>query len=187
MDIPLDDAGLEQAKKLGGAFAAIPVSRVLCSDLTRCRQTAEPILAATGRAAEYRADLRERSFGEWEGAEFSTLAARAIEYSLRHGVDAQDVRPPNGESFRDVWNRLLPVSEALFEAEEDAVVVTHGGAASVLLAQMLRGTLETHRGFRFSNASVTELERRPEGLFLMTRYNDVSHLAARMEEHVATA
>jgi broad specificity phosphatase PhoE len=175
-DISLDMTGLDQVRMLHERFENEPIDRILCSDLTRCRQTAEPIVAATGAPIEYRTDLRERSFGQWEGSEFTQIAGRLIERSLELGVTAQEVRPPNGESFVDVWNRVAPLVASLFESDEDTVIVTHGGTASVLLAQLVKGTLETQKSFRFANTGVTELYRRSEGLFAIQRYNDTSHL-----------
>jgi 2,3-bisphosphoglycerate-dependent phosphoglycerate mutase len=176
MDIPLDPTGEAQARSLGQAFKDVPVGRILSSDLTRCRQTAAPIAEATGTSVTLRPDLRERAFGEWEGHGFDDVGRRMLDVALEQGVSRQLVRPPGGESFADVWERLERVAEELFDTAEPTVVVTHGGAAALLLARLIRGSLDTSRAFRFANTSVTELQLRPEGLFHMIRYNDIAHL-----------
>ena len=177
-DISLDPEGLEQAQRLASAFEGVSVDRVLSSDLSRCVQTAAPLADAVGFPLEQLKALRERSFGDWEGITFSEVGSRIQERATSRGITAQEVRPPGGESFLDVWNRLDPVHQMLRQSDDTIVVVSHGGALSILLAQLVRGTLDTCRAFRFANTGITELERRAEGLFLITRYSDSSHLGS---------
>ena len=177
-DIPLDLTGQEQARQLGQAFEGMIVDQVLSSDLTRSVETAEQVSKAVGVPVTTRPDLRERCFGEWEGQSFSSVSANLYERAQKHSISAQEVRAPNGESFLDVWNRLDAVHDDLRNADGTVVVVSHGGALSLLLAKLLKGTLDTSRAFRFGNTGITELEKRMDGLFLITRYNDVSHLAS---------
>ncbi|AIE83461.1 histidine phosphatase family protein [Fimbriimonas ginsengisoli] len=176
-DISLDDSGLAQAYAVGEAFRGIEIDRIVSSDLQRAFQTAEAIQAATNAPAERRRDLRERSFGDWEGMDFRDLAATQIELGLQQGVSFTEVRPPNGESFADVWTRLDPFMDAIEESDERIAVVTHGGTCAVLLARLMRANVDSIRSFRFGNTAVTELERRADGFYLLVRYADTSHLA----------
>jgi broad specificity phosphatase PhoE len=176
-DIELDEDGKEQANALGRAVAAgwfVP-AKVVTSDLARSAETARA-LNCPNTWTDKR--LRERSFGEWEGMPFEDIH-RLMNAS---GKPLFDVQPPSGESFRDVWHRLEPVAAELFAEEEPTAVVTHGGSCAILLAQLLKGTHATTRAFRFGNTAVTELHRRPDGLFMMVRYNDTSHLNAPARE-----
>ncbi len=177
-DVPLDPEGLDQARKLGWAFEGVPVDRVLTSDLVRSTETAEPLAKAVGVRYEARSDLRERSFGEWEGQMFTDLAWQIRDRATAAGVSTLEIRPPGGESFMDVWQRLDPVYDLLRQSDDTFAVVSHGGALALLLAKLVRGTLHTSRAFRFANTGITELERRPEGLFQINRYSDSSHLGA---------
>lgn len=175
-DIELDETGLLQADRLEAAFRHIHVERVISSDLIRAKRTAQAIVNASGAAFEQRVDLRERGFGNWEGDSFTAVGVRMEHLSREQGIGRHEVRPPGGESFSDVWHRLQRVTEEIFTLREDTAIVSHGGTCSLLLAQLLKGTVETSRGFRFANTGITELHRRPEGLFLMVRYNDSRHL-----------
>jgi len=177
-DISLDPTGLDQAAKVGNAFLDLPVDRIITSDLARSVETAEPISRATGIPLELRQDLRERTFGEWEGLPFTEVIGKLREKAELAGISPQEVRPPGGESFRDVWDRLEPFYQMLRQSEGSIVVVSHGGSLSVLAAKLIRGTLDTSRAFRLANTGITELERRPEGLFLITRYSDTAHLGS---------
>lgn len=172
-DIELDEEGREQARALGEAARAgrIRAHKVVTSDLVRSAETAKA-LECVNTLTDPR--LRERSFGEWEGLPFEEIH-RQVPGS---GVGAFEFRPPGGESFQDVWNRVEPVAAELFDEKDPIAVVTHGGTCAILLAQLLKGTQATPRAFRFGNTGVTELQRRPDGLFTMIRYNDLTHLSS---------
>jgi len=176
-DTSLDPTGLDQARMLGRAFEGVHVDRLLCSDLARCTETAEPVSKALGLPFEPREDLRERAFGEWEGARFGDVTSQLIERAEASGISAQQVRPPGGESFEDVWRRVEPLHEWLRYTDDTVAIVSHGGTLSILLAKLILGTLDTCRAFRHGNTAITELERRADGLFLILRYSDNAHLA----------
>jgi len=166
-DIPLDKDGVEQAALLGARFKGKKID-VITSDLKRAVQTATPINSRPTLDKR----LRERGFGKIEGINFNVMHQMAAD----SGLGMFEWTPPGGESFHDVWDRVKPVTRELFERKKDVVVVAHGGTCAILLAQLLKGSHETSRAFRFGNTSVTTLELRPEGSFLMTVYNDMSHL-----------
>lgn len=172
-DIGLDEIGQAQAQALATRFSGQKLDRVISSDLRRAFETAAPVARLTGAPHETTASLRERSFGDWEGANYIEVMARL---APTRETAWMNVRPPGGESYDDIWRRVLPVAESLLASEGQTMVVSHGGTSSVLLAQLVHGTHDTARAFRFANASVTLLERRPEGLFRLVKYDDTSHL-----------
>ncbi|MEI8282951.1 MAG: histidine phosphatase family protein [Armatimonadota bacterium] len=176
-DRPLDEVGLMQAKMVGKAFLDLPVQRILTSDLLRATQTAEEVARRVKLPVEVTPNLRERGFGEWEGQNFAEIAIRfGFEADFR-GVSRNEVTPPGGESFVEVWQRLETVVEDVRNRNEDTAIVAHGGTCSLLMAMFLRGDVHLSNAFRFSNASINELEPRPDGGLRLIRYNDVSHLA----------
>lgn len=174
-DIPLDETGLRQAESLGAQFAEMSLARVLSSDLARASQTASPVARASNSSLEVATALREKCFGDWEGEPFSWIRERTPD---GHNLDElYHFKAPNGESFSEMWARLDATVAEMRECGEDVALVTHGGTACLLLAKLLCADFATSRSFRFSNASVTELERR-NGTFRLIRYNDTSHLRA---------
>jgi len=176
-DIALDEQGRIQAELLGQRFRGKRVDRVLCSDLDRARATAKPIADATGALMEETKILRERGFGDWEGEFFKDISHWWPALEAIQGVDRLRLRPPNGESFADVWQRLDPIVDDLQNEGGTTVIVSHGGTCGLLLARLVQANLETSRAFRFGNTSVTKLERRPDALFTIQYYNDTRHLA----------
>jgi len=72
--VPLSEIGHRQAgcvaRSVGGDGT---IQALYSSDLTRCRQTMEPIAAALGLAVCYDARLREIDVGAWQGLPFSQI------------------------------------------------------------------------------------------------------------------
>lgn len=162
-DIPLNETGRAQAAALGRALKDEAIDRVLCSDLGRAQETAR----AVGRIFELRHDLRERSYGEWEGEEFIATNERIAALG-----DKWRSRPPGGESVEDVWNRCGPVVEELRAYEGTTLVISHGGTIAAIVARLILANLETTSSLHFANCALTELFRRPDGLMEMKRYSE---------------
>src|ERR671929_2443690 len=66
LDPPLSERGREQSRALAAAvdLTGFPPERIVCSDLTRARETAELLGVAPGR---YDERWREIDIGEWGG------------------------------------------------------------------------------------------------------------------------
>ena len=161
-DVPLDDTGRLQAAALARKLADAGVERVVSSDLSRARETAE----ALGLPVETRSDLRERSFGEWEGRHYLQVI-RDLDALPGDRVRAH---APGGESFADLWERVGAMAEELKAFDRTTLVVCHGGLKAVLLARLLEGNLETARLFKFPNCALTTFGRRDDGSFFLERY-----------------
>lgn len=76
-DVPLDAAGLGQARAAAAAIARLRPSGLVTSDLARARRTAEVVAAAAGGVAvALDRRLREECLGSWEGLTRADAAAR---------------------------------------------------------------------------------------------------------------
>lgn len=177
-DVSLDETGLRQSELLGASFQGIKIDKVITSDLKRSLQTAEPIARVTGAPLLKDPRLRERTFGDWEGQEYHIVAEQMREIQSRQSLSVFEIRPPNGESMIDVWNRIQPAVQEMRREDGALAVVSHGGASALILAALIGGPIEISRAFRFANTGVTELHSRPDGTLYIKRYNDTSHLSA---------
>jgi len=178
-DIPLDETGLTQAQCLADMLADEPIEQVLSSDLQRAMKTAEAIAKRLAIPVEPTPALRERSFGHLEGLPYKEVHVRLGAESTVEGLNAWHVAcPPGGESMDATWQRVQSIAERLRSETKNTLVVSHGGTSCLLLAQLIAGTIQTARAFRFHNCTVTELFRRPDGIFQLIRFNDASHLSS---------
>lgn len=131
-DLPLTAAGLAQAEALGRHFAGTRFSRCLAGDLTRTRQTAAALLAASGTSlpVETAAFLTEIDHGQDENRTEAEVVARLGEAAL--AAWEHEAVPPEGwavdaEARAEGWQRFAA------EAEGDCLLVTSNGAARFAL------------------------------------------------------
>ncbi len=131
LDPGLNEAGQDQVAALVHRLRERPIGRIYTSDLRRAAQTAEAIAGPRGVIAISRMDLREISFGAWEGLRWSDVQA--------HGSEYPALGAPNGETWCDFRARVL---SALHEIALDAdapdriAVVTHLGLIRTALTDL---------------------------------------------------
>jgi probable phosphoglycerate mutase len=128
-DIPLSPRGRALVATWRVPFAGW---RWVCSPLTRARETAELIGAPPSLAVE--PALREMAYGRWEGQTLADLRVREPEAMLDAETRGLDMAPPDGESPRQVMDRLRPWIAAVATSGEDTVAISHKGVIRVVLA-----------------------------------------------------
>jgi broad specificity phosphatase PhoE len=178
-DVPLGDAGCDQAARLGRRLAAEPLGVAYASDLARARQTLDVLLAgrAEGPPVRLDPDLRELNFGAWEGLTYADIAARPEGPAVLAGERAA----PGGESLADLTVRVRRFLDRL---ERDGVaggdgatlVVAHGGPLRVLLCLLLGLPQTAHWRFRLDHTSLSEVHWEPATGPVLVRLNDRCHL-----------
>jgi broad specificity phosphatase PhoE len=128
-DVPLTDAGREQAVTLGAALRGRAFALVLTSPLSRAAETCR--LAGFGDVVQERADLQEWDYGAYEGRTTPEIREERPGWTLwRDGV-------PDGEMAADVGERTDRVIAELRAADGDAAVFAHGHLLRVLAARWL--------------------------------------------------
>lgn len=186
-DIPLSEAGRNQALALGRRLEGVPIRRAVASPLLRARQTAE--LALGDRAGQLTLDPRlvEISHGDWEGRLASEIQAEQPELRRAWRESPHRVRLPGGESFRDVAARAWPAfRDACLGAgpEEVVLIVTHDGVNRALLARILGLDLSRVWTFRQAATCLNLLEGMDLDHLQVVRLNDASHLVDLFGETV---
>ena len=175
-DVGLDETGYAQAEKVASVLEEEGIHKILSSDLQRCIETADPLVNRLGIDLQTYTDLRERTFGELEGAHYTEIRAYFSAESRVQGLETFEIRPEGGESLKDVWKRLGKVHRTLERESRNVALFTHGGTCGLLLARLIRSQVATASSFRFENGAITELRRRPDGVFQLIRFADTSHL-----------
>lgn len=152
-DLPLSEAGLEQARRLGAFFSSIPLEAVYTSPLLRARQTAEPI--AGSRPLYVLSEWIELYGGAWDGLTFEEIRARYPGCLVR----GTGFCPPGGESDAHGLaraRRALALVDARTEA--CAAIVAHSGINRLLLCDLMGRPLREKRDFPHDYAAVSLLE-----------------------------
>jgi probable phosphoglycerate mutase len=135
-DIPLDAEGVRQAAALADAVAHLGVTHVRTSDLSRARETGRIVcerLAAVWAGED--ADLRERSFGPFEGLTRDECLRANPEAWASYTADPTQL-PPGAETHGVLLARLLRAVARASESVDAGgaiLVVSHGGAIRTLV------------------------------------------------------
>ncbi|HEV3090809.1 MAG TPA: histidine phosphatase family protein [Candidatus Cybelea sp.] len=139
-DVELSERGRAQCERLRDALSAHAFARVLVSPMRRCLQTRE--IVAPHLPFDVVDALREVDFGAWEGKTLEWLERTdPVALAQRRGAPVH-FRPPQGESFADVAQRLPAVLQKL-EDEGNVLVIGHRGTLGVLERLLRRLPLES--------------------------------------------
>jgi probable phosphoglycerate mutase len=155
LDPPLSDRGREQARALAGIADGLPPERIVCSDLTRARETAELLGLHPGR---YDERWREIDIGEWGGRTAAEIDAQGDELTNWRGGTR---RAPDGESWPDFQTRVAGAADELVAAGGSWTVVTHGGCIRAVTAHFTGASALRFGSPPNASATVFELGRRP--------------------------
>jgi len=176
-DVPLTEAGLQQAKAAATRLSSLSFTAVVSSPLGRARQTAAEVASAADLPVDTHEGLVETDFGAWERLTFQEAADRDPDLHRRWLGDA-DVSPPNGESFNTVLKRVRATRDELVEryAEQTVVLVSHVTPIKSLLRIALDAGPSLLFRLHLDLASLSVVEFYPDGNASVRLVNDTSHL-----------
>ncbi len=157
---PLDDTGLQQAQRLVDRLAHEPIEAVFTSDLTRARQTGEPIAAVRGLSVHELPGLREIYAGDDDmSPDWNPYIA-----VLDSWFDDPHHSLPNGENaivFLDRFDRAI--AEIAASGVGCAALVSHGAALKVWVpARASNLEAGAARAWPLDNTDVIVAEGDPE-------------------------
>lgn len=137
-DIPLNVAGLAQARGLAADLIGKPFDAIYSSDLQRARVTAEIIGEALGIIVRLDKRLREINQGEWEGRLVAEVMQLFSQEKARDGFDPATFRPPGGESVSEVAIRVASAVDDITRSHPQGrvLLVSHGLAVATLVCQV---------------------------------------------------
>lgn len=181
IDVPLNDTGRAQAARLAQRLAAEPCDVLVCSDLLRTRQTAEPLARAWGRAALPDAAFREQSFGIVDGLDVPTIQARHADLWTLWLEQRADFQLPGGESLRQFHARVMKGLQALVQqhAGKSITVVSHGGVLDMLWRTARGLPIEGLRSCEIPNTGINRLRWADERLSIVA-WADAAHLDTQL-------
>lgn len=151
IDTPLTNEGIEQARKTSLEITA-DFSEIYCSDLIRCKQTANIINEKLNISINYDSRLRERNFGSLAGKSWEEAGQDLKEIDKNQQYD---YRPYGGEHVEEVRERVFSCIEEIKtkHPNKKILIVTSGGIIR-LLHNVLNGQIHSY----IENSSVHEFE-----------------------------
>ena len=137
-EAPLSEEGVEQAWALREWLEDLPFTRIVSSDLSRSRRTAQIIAGRRACPLEAMPQLREIHLGDWEGSSFEEIRERFPDDYAARGLDMENWRPPGGESFADCRARVQGALDKILACSKGNVLfVGHAGVNRLILCSAL--------------------------------------------------
>src|SRR5918912_2303514 len=132
LDPPLSERGREQARTLRAALdlSAFAPDHILCSDLSRARETAEELGVTPAR---YDERWREIDIGEWGGRTAAEVDAQGGGLTNWRGGPRT---APDGEPWADFAARVAAAVDELRAAGGSWLVISHGGCVRAACAHV---------------------------------------------------
>lgn len=189
LDIPLNEKGRKQAEQLARFLSSdaftTEIHAIYSSDLSRAYDTAEIATGHMGQAIVKDPGLRERSYGIYQGEEWSSLSATADGKTL---IDFRNPGQPieGGESYLAFSQRISQTFEGIAQAHpgQNVLVFTHGGVIDIAWRCSTGATLETQRPFPIMNVSVNRCGIRGPGDWFIQDWGYTGHLDAEALDDV---
>jgi broad specificity phosphatase PhoE len=168
--------GKQQCQLLAQRLFKDEFDHCYSSDLARTKDTLSYLLALKPLPVTYREYLRERNFGELEGAHGKLY----LELLKEAGQSRVDYRPPSGENFYDLKERTDLFIDDVLKHDRPAKILTisHGGTIRTIISSLINKPMEDLIKIEINNCSISRFTLEKDGSVSDYFINDCQHLAA---------
>lgn len=137
VDIPLNEAGLQQAQELAKQLESVQFDAIFSSNLKRASQTAGCVASLKNMDVQYDFRLREISQGTWEGMLFTDVVRYYEKEVEKRRTEPLTTRPPGGETVVEVAKRARDSVESIACRYPSGriLLVAHGVVISTLYCE----------------------------------------------------
>jgi 2,3-bisphosphoglycerate-dependent phosphoglycerate mutase len=177
IDVPLNEIGQAQARRLAERLADEAFDVVVASDLQRARTTAEAATAARALPLQVEPLWREQAFGVLEGLDVPTIVDQHPQLWAQWVRHDADYALPGGESVREFHARIWRALDDLVQRHAGArvLVFTHGGVLDMLWRGAQGLPLHGPRVCDIPNTGINRL-RWHDGRVQIVHWADAAHL-----------
>lgn len=137
-DIDLSPFGKIEAKNAGILLKQFPIDLIFTSVLKRVVDTTKIVLNVLGKDIPVikNAALNERCYGDLQGLNKADTIAKYGEDQVNLWRRSFEVIPPNGESLKNTYDRVIPFYKEKIEPElkanKNILIIAHGNSLRAL-------------------------------------------------------
>ena len=176
-NVQLSSVGLHQARLLADHAPFQTADAIYSSDLVRAQTTAEILAERFNLEVDIDSDLREVSFGDWEGQSIRALAEDLTDGFEKFFTEPDRCRPPHGETFIAAQARVMNAIEKIIDENENrrVIVISHGAVIRLILCAALDMPIRRMWSLGQFNMALNVL-RVDDGNFTLELLNSTAHL-----------
>ena len=173
MDVPLAQKGLKESAAIGKYIADINCDYIFASPMLRVKQTLETALAPEKiKDVEYKENLREINFGDWEGKSFPEIKAQYPDEVNSWVEGSHGFSFPHGDKLENFYGRIELFKKTLMETPGSTIMVfAHGGVILALICSILGLEKDKMLAFKIDRGSISFLELFENGYGILNGLN----------------
>lgn len=177
MDIPLDEAGREEASLLAEWLKDEAIHAAYTSPLSRSRDTAEAIAKHHGIKVVGHPGLSDLVYGDWEGVPLAEVKVKFADLYRQWETAPHTVRFPGGETLDELRTRSLAAVDEVVQRHPNQVVLlsAHRAVNKVLIAAFI-GLDNSHFWRIAQDTTCVNRFHRIEDTWHIMALNDACHL-----------
>ena len=177
MNVQLTENGINQARSLANRIQHYPIDVIYSSDLDRAYETAKIIGKKINLEVNILNELREMSFGKWEGLTMAEIQQKYRDHYIVWRSTPHQAKIPDGEKLLDVQTRSLKAVHQLLKRHKDQniLIVSHGVTIKSMILGLMDIELSNFYKIKQDNACLNIIEFREYGPVIVT-LNDTAHL-----------
>jgi alpha-ribazole phosphatase len=151
-DLDVTETFLDEAAVIQNHLPA-NIETVYASPLQRCKKLAAHLFSS--HSIQLQNELKEIHCGEWELMPWNDIAKEAIDPWMN---DFVNVVIPGGESYTQLYHRVVTCFEGVKNSSLPAAIITHGGVIRSILAHVTNTPLsESFNVFQLNYGCVVKL------------------------------
>ncbi|MBW1973132.1 MAG: hypothetical protein DRG20_04490 [Deltaproteobacteria bacterium] len=177
-DIPLDETGKEEAKKVADVMSEIKIDKIFSSPLLRAKETADIIAKPHNLDVEKENAFIDISFGEWQGISLNKVKEKWPKLYDKWLNEPDKVKFPKGDRLEDVLKRSVGKIKDLVNiySDKNLLIVSHRVVNKVMILGCL-GIDLSHFWQIGQDTCAINLILYNGNSFILSILNDTCHIA----------
>ncbi|GBF37271.1 histidine phosphatase superfamily [Leptospira johnsonii] len=169
-EVSLSKEGIKEIQIIEGKIREkFLKGKVYISPSKQCRETFDALRFPKEIQPEFREELQELDFGEWEGRSFSELAEANLESLKKFADFSPSFQLPKGESLNDFQTRAEVFKDHILSTSDHSVfILSHGGILSLLLCSFLSLPYSFYTKFKIAPSTLIYLDIFKNGQAVLT-------------------
>jgi 2,3-bisphosphoglycerate-dependent phosphoglycerate mutase len=158
-DSKLTETGMLQSSLVAQELAKTDLDFVFSSIAERAHKTAQPIAVPRCLPVALVPTIRERAYGIFEGKSLEETKKHHPEiFATGPNLDL-NAKPKDGESIREVSERVIPFVERMKShfPDKNVAIVAHGIVNKIIIGHLLDNSFEKIGGYKQPNACINEI------------------------------